>query len=358
MIDYYSLKWIDGKVRMIDQRLLPQDVVYLDYTDYREVAVAIRDMVIRGAPAIGAAAGYALALAAYQSKAASIDELRRELEEAALVIKAARPTAVNLFWAVDRVMAGVRSAPAKTTEELMEVVFFEADTIAQEDIEMCRCIGLNALSIVPDKARFIHHCNTGALATVGIGSALGIIRTAHEAGKDVFVYVDETRPRLQGARLTAWELKQLGIPHAVIADGASGYVMKYRGVDIVTVGCDRIAANGDVANKIGTYNLALVAKAHGVPFYSVGPTSTIDLNTPNGDGIEIEERDPTEVTRIGCEQIAPEGTPAVNPAFDVTPHELLTGIITEEGIAYPPFDQSLAELVAKAQKRRLAALKK
>jgi methylthioribose-1-phosphate isomerase len=268
------------------------------------------------------------------------------------VIRAARPTAVNLFWAVARVMERVERAPAGSPAELARVVLDEAHAIAQEDIDLCRRIGENAQSLVPQGARFIHHCNTGALATVGIGTALGVIRTAQEAGKNVFVYVDETRPRLQGARLTAWELDQLEIPHAVIADGASGWVMKNKGVDLVTVGCDRVAANGDSANKIGTYNLAMAARFHGVPFYIVGPTTTIDLDTPNGEAIEIEERDPREVTFIGNEQITPDGTQAVNPAFDVTPAELITAIITEEGIATPPFTESLREMVARAAARR------
>jgi methylthioribose-1-phosphate isomerase len=349
MTPYRSIEFVNHQVRMLDQRLLPHEIVYLDFSDYREVAEAIRNMTIRGAPAIGAAAGYGLALAGLQSQALRLEELRADLESAASVLRAARPTAVNLFWAIERVMGCVSRSQARSPQELVQQVLAEAEAIAAEDIEMCRNMGLHALSLVPDKAVFIHHCNTGALATVGIGTALGVIRTAHEAGKDVFVYVDETRPRLQGARLTAWELQQLGIPHAVIADGASGWVMKNRHVDLVTVGCDRVAANGDTANKIGTYNLALVAKAHGVPFYIVGPTSTVDLDTPCGERIQIEERDPREVTQIGNEQITPLGTQAVNPAFDVTPADLITAIITEMGVAYPPFTSSLADMVRRAR---------
>jgi len=354
---YRSIEWIDGKVRLINQRVLPHTFCTLDFEDYRALAEAIRNMTVRGAPAIGAAAGYALALAAQSWMAehgadGDITALRMALEEAAAVTRAARPTAVNLFWAVERVMGRVDATETDDPAALAQVVLDEAHAIAQEDIDLCNRIGENAQALVPQGARFIHHCNTGALATVGIGTALGVIRMAHEQGKDVFVYVDETRPRLQGARLTAWELGQLDIPHAVIADGASGWVMRYKGVDLVTVGCDRVAANGDTANKIGTFNLAMAARYHGVPFYIVGPTTTIDLNTPTGAQIEIEERDEREVTQIGAEQITPEGTRAVNPAFDVTPAELITAIITEEGVAYPPFEESLRGMVARAAERR------
>ena len=261
------------------------------------------------------------------------------------MLKAARPTAVNLFWAVDRVLNRVALLKSGAPGELRAAVLAEAQKMEQEDIETNKQIGLNGLPLVPQKAAFIHHCNTGALATVDYGTALGLIRTAHEHGRDVFVYVDETRPRLQGARLTAWELKHLGIPHALIVDGASGYIMKNRGVDLVTVGCDRVAANGDTANKVGTYNLALAAKAHHVPFYIVGPTSTIDLDIPSGDFIEIEERGADEVIRIGKEMVAPEGTPVCNPAFDVTPAELITAIITERGVIYPPFTENIRKVM-------------
>jgi methylthioribose-1-phosphate isomerase len=237
-----------------------------------------------------------------------------------------------------------------TPDLIRAVVLTEANTIASQEIANNMQIGINSLPLWPDEVTFLHHCNTGALATVDYGTALGVIRAAHEHGKKVFVYVDETRPRLQGARLTAWELEQLGIPYKIIADGASGYVLKHCNVTAVTVGCDRIAANGDTANKIGTYNLAIVARAHNVPFYVVGPTSTVDLQTPNGAAIPIEERDPEEITKIGSEWIAPRGAPAFNPAFDVTPAEYITAIITEQGIAYPPYDQTLREMVGKEQK--------
>jgi methylthioribose-1-phosphate isomerase len=337
---------------MIDQRLLPHTEKYIDFHDQHEVAEAIRVMVIRGAPAIGAAAAYGLALAAFNSKAEDMTTFRQDLAEAGEVLKQARPTAVNLFWAVDRVLSRLDERAPVTVEKARQVVLGEAHAIAEEDAEMCKQIGLNAMDIVPDPVVFIHHCNTGALATVDYGTALGVIRTAHEQGKKVFVYVDETRPRLQGARLTAWELKQLGIPHAVIADGASGHIMRTKGVNFITVGCDRIAANGDTANKIGTYNLAVVAHENRIPVYVSGPTSTVDLGTPSGDLIEIEERPAEEVTHIRGQQITPDDTPVANPAFDVTPARYITGIITEQGIAYPPFERSLAELVALAEEKR------
>ena len=317
---------------MIDQRLLPLQEVYLEYSDVRDVADAIRSMVVRGAPAIGSAAGYGLALAAIRAKSASQEGLLRELEKAGNLLKAARPTAVNLAWAVDRVLATVQSAA-----DVRAAVIAEAQAIFDEDVQANIQIGLNALKLVPQNARFIHHCNTGALATSGYGTALGVIRAAHEHGKNVFVYVDETRPRLQGSRLTAWELKKLGIPHAVIVDGASGHVMRTKGVDLCVVGCDRVAANGDTANKIGTFNLALAARAHGVPFYVVGPTSTLDAHTPHGNAIPVEERDPDEILSIEGQPVAPAGTPVFNPAFDITPHEYITAIITEKKVYYPPF---------------------
>lgn len=332
MAEYYSLKWMGERLSMVDQRLLPLQEVYLEYTDVRDVADAIRSMVVRGAPAIGSAAGYGLALAAIHAQSASQEALLRELEKASNLLKAARPTAVNLAWAVNRVLAAVQSAA-----DVRAAVIAEAQAIFDEDVQANIQIGLNALKLVPQNARFIHHCNTGALATSGYGTALGVIRAAHEHGKNVFVYVDETRPRLQGSRLTAWELDKLGIPHQVIVDGASGHVMRTRGVDLCVVGCDRVAANGDTANKIGTFNLALAAKAHNVPFYVVGPTSTLDAHTPHGNAIPVEERDAEEILSIEGQPVAPAGTPVFNPAFDITPHAYITAIITEKGVNYPPF---------------------
>ncbi len=350
MTRYRSIEWRNGVLRLLDQRLLPHEIVFRNISDYREVAEAIREMVIRGAPAIGAAAAYGLALAAMNSQAKDASALLGDLEKAAEVLKSARPTAVNLFWAIERVMKRAKDSTLKRAEEIRQVVLSEAQAIADEDVWVNQQIGLHALPLIPNPARIIHHCNTGSLATVDYGTALGVIRTAHEHGKQVHVYVDETRPRLQGARLTAWELQQLGIPHTVIADGASGYIMRTRGVDLCVVGCDRVAANGDTANKIGTYNLALVAHAHRVPFYVAAPTSTIDLSIPNGDAIPIEERPSQEVTHVGREQIVPNGVDVANPAFDVTPAEYITAIITEMGIAFPPYEVSLFEMVTKARR--------
>ncbi len=344
MSEYFTIRWLDGHVQMIDQRLLPQEVVYRDYVDVEGVADAIHTMVIRGAPAIGAAAGYGLALAAWWCRAGDFVSMHAELDRAANVLRASRPTAVNLFWAIERVLRAVDGSSPDNVDHMREVVLIEAQKIADEDVQINRQIGLNGQALVPDGARIFHHCNTGALATVGYGTALGVIRSAHEHGKKIHVYVDETRPRLQGARLTSWELEQLGIPHTVVVDGASGHIMRTMGADLCLVGCDRIAANGDVANKIGTYNLALAAHAHGVPLYSVGPTSTVDLATPNGDAISIEERPAREVTHVGECQITPDGIRVANPSFDVTPARYVTAIITEKGIACPPYLESLAGL--------------
>jgi methylthioribose-1-phosphate isomerase len=301
-------------------------------------------MVIRGAPAIGAAAGYGLALAANRSNAQSVEALETELNTAADCLRAARPTAVNLFWGIERVINKFKSEHPHTVKEAQEVILQEAKDLADEDARQNRQIGLNGLAVIPEKANIVHHCNTGALATVEYGTALGVIRAAHEHGKNIHVYVDETRPRLQGARLTAWELQQLGIPYKVIVDGASGFFMRAGKVDLCLVGCDRVAANGDTANKIGTYNLALAAHAHQLPFYVVGPTSTVDLSIPSGNEIPIENRPDEEITRVGMQRIMPEPMPVENPAFDVTPARFITGIITEKGIAYPPYEESLARL--------------
>jgi methylthioribose-1-phosphate isomerase len=342
MTAYFTIRWENGRVRMLDQRRLPQAVIYQDYDTPQGVAEAIRSMVIRGAPAIGAAAAYGMALAAQGAPAADMAALRLALESAAAVLKAARPTAVNLGWAVDRVLRKV--AALQDPHALRQAVLDEALAIAEEDVLINRRMGQHGLSVVPQGAGIVHHCNTGALATVDYGTALGVVRAAHEAGRGIHVFVDETRPRLQGARLTAWELQQLGVPFTLIADGASGHFMRQGKVQLCLVGCDRVTANGDTANKIGTYNLALAAYAHGIPFYVVGPTSTIDHSLPDGGAIPIEERDPTEVTHVGAEQIAPPGVQAANPAFDVTPAQYITAIITENGIAYPPFRDNLSRL--------------
>jgi methylthioribose-1-phosphate isomerase len=347
MMDYFSLKWMDDHLVMIDQRILPGEVKYLDYTDYRAVAEAITIMVVRGAPAIGSAAGYGMALAALSVKTGSVEETLRVLDEAAQVLIAARPTAVNLAWAVKRIQKHYRAGNYDSRGALQQAVIAEAEAIFREDVAANIQCGLNGLAVVPQNATVIHHCNTGALATSGYGTALGVIRAAHEHGKNIFAYVDETRPRLQGARLTSWELKNLGVPHKIIADGAAAHVMRTKGVDLCLVGCDRVASNGDTANKIGTFHLSLAAYALGVRFYVVGPISTIDMDIPDGDHIPVEERSADEITHVEGIAVAPAGVEVFNPAFDVTPARYITGIITEKGIAYPPFKQSLKALFEK-----------
>jgi methylthioribose-1-phosphate isomerase len=346
MNNFHSIAWHDGRVSMLDQRELPRETVYLDYTTAEEVAQAIHNMVIRGAPAIGAAAAYGLVLVPWYSEAADITKLRVELEKAAETLRQARPTAVNLFWAVDRMMNRLEDPAIDSVEKMKVSALAEAEAIAAEDVAINKQIGSNAMPLIPQEATIIHHCNTGSLATVDYGTALGIIRMAHEKGKKVFALIDETRPRLQGSRLTAFELQQYGVPFKVIVDGASGYYMRTQGVDLCVVGADRIAANGDTANKIGTYNLAVVAHENGVPFYVAAPTTTIDMGTLTGDEIEIEERMSREVTHVGTWQITPDDTPVGNPAFDVTPAKYITAIITEKGIVYSPFKEGLAELMA------------
>ena len=340
-----TVEWHDGKVRLIDQRLLPAEFRVVELMDVEAVARAIREMVVRGAPAIGAAAGFGMALAARESPARSRDGLLRDLEDAAAVLRAARPTAVNLAWAVERVLR--RVVEEQDPRRMREVALEEAQAIADEDVATNRRLGEIGAAVVPDGATILHHCNTGALATVDYGTALGVIRAAHEQGKRIHVLVDETRPRLQGARLTAWELQQLGIPFTLIVDNAAGHFMHTGQVDLVLVGADRIAANGDVANKIGTYKLAVVAKENGIPFYVCAPTSTVDLSLRAGTEIPIEERPPEEVTALTLmgRPAVPEGVAVANPAFDVTPHRYVTGIITERGIAYPPFHLTLPPLV-------------
>jgi len=345
MSDYFSIRWVDGVVRMLDQRLLPDEVVYRDFVQCSEVSSAIRNMVIRGAPAIGVAAGFGLALVAFHSEASNASELISELNTAANELRKSRPTAVNLFGVIQGIYHIVERANKMEIDHLKQMVVAEAQKYSDEDVQMNLRIAQYGQQFIPDQANLIHHCNTGALATAGIGTALGIIRVAHESGKKIHVYVDETRPRLQGARLTSWELKQLGIPHTVIVDGASGYFMKKTKIDACLVGCDRIASNGDVANKIGTYNLALVASAHGVPFYSAGPTTTIDLSIASGEDIPIEERSGREITHIGDRQITPDDIRVANPAFDVTPAKYITAIITDRDVAYPPYEKSLQKLM-------------
>ncbi len=333
-------------VHMIDQRLLPGEFEIAVYRDHGQVAQAIREMVVRGAPAIGASAAYGLALAAQNSQAQDLISLRADLRSAAEVLEAARPTAVNLSWAIKRVLTRTLDK-AGSPDELRAAVLREAQCIADEDVAINQRMARHGAELIADGDTIIHHCNTGALATVDWGTALGVIRTAHEQGKRVHVLVDETRPRLQGARLTAWELEQYGIPYDIISDNAAGYFLSTGQVQKVFYGTDRLAANGDVANKIGTYMLSLAAYDNQVPVYPVVPTSTIDLSLASGDLIPIEERAQEEVLNIqaGGKPVAPKNASARNPAFDITPHRLLTGIVTEHGVIYPPFTENLLAAV-------------
>jgi len=341
-----TIEWgATGTVKMIDQRKLPLEYVVVEFDDYIDVAKSIKEMYIRGAPAIGAAAAFGLALAAWHSQATNREELLDDLETASEVICATRPTAVNLFWAAKRMLDTARSSEQVTVEGLVQDLVTEAQRIADEDVEINRRMGAHGATLVEDGFNILTHCNAGALATVDYGTALGVIRAAHEQGKRIHVWVDETRPRLQGARLTSWELMNEGIPMTLIADNVAGHLMRTGRVDIVFVGSDRTAANGDVANKIGTYKLAVLAKENGIPFYAVVPTSTIDLSLPTGDDIPIEEREAREVTHPGGRRIAPEGVNVLNVAFDVTPYRYVTGIVTENGVAYPPYRQSLRRMV-------------
>ncbi|MBI3241545.1 MAG: S-methyl-5-thioribose-1-phosphate isomerase [Chloroflexi bacterium] len=342
-----TVDWQNDAVQMIDQRILPGRFEVITYDDYREIAKAITDMVVRGAPAIGAAGGFGMALAARQSPARDRDSLLIDLAQAKEVLDAARPTAVNLAWATSRMLDLARRLVLPNTDDIRSSLLVEAKRIADEDVEVNKRMAMHGATLINDGDTVLHHCNTGALATVDYGTALGAIRMAHELGKHIHVLVDETRPRLQGARLTAWELKNLNIPFDLIADNAAGYFMYSGQVKAVFVGADRVAANGDAANKIGTYKLAVVAKENNVPFYVVAPTSTVDLSLPDGGHIPIEERSMTEVLNleIGGEPVAPEGITARNPAFDVTPHRYITAIVTENGVVRPPYVEGLRKAV-------------
>ncbi|MBK8420012.1 S-methyl-5-thioribose-1-phosphate isomerase [Candidatus Villigracilis saccharophilus] len=338
--------WENNELKMIDQRILPARFEVVSYRSHKDVAFAITDMVVRGAPAIGAAAAFGLALAGYESASSSTEGLLADLGAASAVLKASRPTAVNLAWAVDRLMTVARSVTG-SADDVRAAVLAEAQKLADEDVEINKRMAEHGAALINDGDTIIHHCNTGALATVDWGTALGVIRTAHEQGKHIHVLVDETRPRLQGARLTAWELEQYGIPYEIISDNMSGYFLKAGRAQKVFFGADRVAANGDVANKIGSYMLALAAHDNNVPVYSVVPTSTVDLSLAHGDLIPIEERDTDEVLGIQFhgEPVAPKNAKARNPAFDVTPNRLLSGIVTENGVVYPPFDINLPKVV-------------
>jgi methylthioribose-1-phosphate isomerase len=340
-----TIEWHDGAVLMIDQRVLPLHYEIKSYTTYQGVAEAIHTMVIRGAPAIGAAAGFGMALAGLQSTAKTRWDLLRDLELAAEALRQSRPTAVNLFWAIDRMLRTATDEALDSADDVRGALIREAQQIADEDVEINRRMAEHGAALVKDGDTILTHCNTGALAVVDYGTALGVIRRAHEQGKRIRVFADETRPRLQGARLTAWELMRWGIDVTLIADNAAGHYLRKGLINICFVGSDRTAANGDVANKIGTYKVAVLAKENGIPFYPVVPTSTIDLSLGNGDLIPIEERDEREVTEIDGVRVAPIGVKVGNPAFDVTPAKYVTGIVTENGIAYPPFEISLKRVV-------------
>jgi methylthioribose-1-phosphate isomerase len=347
---WYTLRWSGDAVVMLDQRLLPRRELYVTLRSVEEVAAAIETMVVRGAPAIGCAAALGIALGAVTSRAASTAELRRDLERDAARLARTRPTAVNLFWALGRmreVLEQGAGAPGADVASLRQRLVEAALGILEEDVAICRAIGRAGLEVIPRGARILTHCNAGALATGGYGTALGVVRAAFEAGRGVSVLADETRPFLQGARLTAWELARDRIPVTVIADGMAGHLMKQGEVDVIVVGADRIAANGDVANKIGTYTVAVLAREHGIPFYVAAPLSSIDLATPSGAEIPIEERGRAELARIGDTEIVPEGVPVRHPAFDVTPSRLVAGIITEQGIARPPYRESLRALAGR-----------
>jgi methylthioribose-1-phosphate isomerase len=342
--DIRPVDWKDGKVYLIDQTCIPETFKIIEYTDYRDVADAIRNMVVRGAPAIGVAAALGIALGAQSSKSSDVDGFLAELKLVAEEFRRTRPTAVNLFWAVDRMLDVVQNNSHLSVEEIKSCLVREALSILEEDIATNRRIGKHGAELIPDGATVLTHCNAGALATAGYGTALGVIRAAVEAGKQVRVIADETRPRLQGMRLTAWELHRIGIPVTVITDNMAAWVMVRGMVDCVIVGADRIASNGDVANKVGTYGLAILSKSHGIPFYVAAPVSSIDFSLSNGGEIPIEERSATEVTHIAGIQIAPEGVSVLNPAFDITPAEYITAIITEHGILEPPYKESLGKL--------------
>lgn len=340
-----AVEWIDGKVRFIDQTRLPQEEVYVETADYRVVGEAIKRLAIRGAPAIGVAAAFAVLLAAESEEFTSPEALLAGVKSAVEYLSSTRPTAVNLFTALHRMDRALQGSGAASVFELLVRLRVEAMVIYREDVESCKSIGAMGAELIPPGTSFLTHCNAGALATAGEGTALAVIAAAARQNKVVRVYVGETRPLLQGARLTAWELTRQGIEAVLITDSTAGSVLQAGKVQAVIVGADRIAANGDAANKIGTYPLAVLAAYHKVPFYIAAPTSTLDHATPTGAGIPIEERDPSEVTHLAGARIAAEGVSVFAPAFDVTPAALITAIITEKGVLRPPYQRSIAALL-------------
>jgi len=340
-----SVEFTGQSVRLIDQRRLPGDLVVMECHTYQEVGEAIRTLAVRGAPAIGVAAAAGLSLAANAAKAESSERFWTGLDEAAAYLRTMRPTAVNLFWAIQKMMDYARSLRGQSPHQVADSLIEFAQSLAEADVTVNKRMAEFGYNLIQPDTGVLTHCNTGALATVDYGTAFGVIRMAHERGKTFHVYVDETRPLLQGARLTAWECVKNGIPATLITDNMAAHFMRKGKIQICFVGADRIAANGDTANKIGTYGVAVLAREHGIPFYVVAPSSTVDLATESGDEIEIEERHHDEVTHMGGLRVAPEGIGVANPAFDITPGKYITGIITESGIAYPPFNLNLTRLV-------------
>lgn len=339
-----AIEWKQTSLRLLDQRKLPAVCEYVECRTADDVAEAIRSMVVRGAPAIGAAAAYGITLGAKHLLGRDDETFWGKFEAILDQMSKTRPTAVNLFWAIDRMRKRAEALRGRAHSEVIQALEEEAEAIFREDAQINRRIGMHGAELIQHGDGVLTHCNTGSLATAEYGTALGVIRAAHAAGKGIHVYAGETRPFLQGARLTAWELLQEGIPATLITDNAAAHLMKQGRIQRVIVGADRVAANGDVVNKIGTYALAVLAKAHGIPFYAAVPLSTIDLEVPSGDAVAIEERDPAEVTHVFGVRVAPEGIGVLNPAFDATPHELVTAIITEEGVIYPPYDRALGSL--------------
>jgi methylthioribose-1-phosphate isomerase len=344
-----TLEWTEDGVRFIDQRKLPTEETYVTCSSYEEVADAIRNMTVRGAPAIGVAAAMGAALGARDAEGDHVSELRRNFEEICDTLAETRPTAVNLFWAIERMKRKFEEVSELPVPQIKQALITEARRMYVEDIAACEAMGANGAALLPANGAVLTHCNAGALATCGYGTALGVIRSAVDSGKKLHVFADETRPFLQGSRLTAWELMKDGIPTTVISDNMAGALMRQGKIGAVIVGADRIAANGDVANKIGTYTVAVLAKEHGIPFYVAAPFSTIDLETPTGDQIPIEQRSAREITHFAGKQIAPDGVKVENPAFDVTPNRYVSAIITERGVARPPLSESLAELAPSAE---------
>ena len=344
-----TLEWTDAGVRFIDQTKLPTEETYVNCTTYQQVADVIRNMVVRGAPAIGVSAAMGVALGIKNSKAETTADLKRDLDVISDVIGKTRPTAVNLFWAIRRMQQKFETLRVRPVAQIKQALIEEAKRMHAEDIAINQAMGKHGAALMPASGGVLTHCNAGALATCGYGTALGVIRAAIEDGKKIHVYADETRPFLQGARLTAWELVKDGIATTVISDNMSGAIMRQGKIGAVIVGADRIAANGDVANKIGTYTVAVLAREHGIPFYVAAPISTVDLETPDGSHIPIEQRSAAEVTHIAGKAITPAGVEIENPAFDVTPAKYVTAIVTERGIARAPYEQSLAELSQQEQ---------